>query len=72
MCLSVLRYATANNNWIKNYNKNKHLLYLIYLDKKQSIWMGYVSKIAYRFLKINQLFNIIFLKVIMTVVVLNA
>ena len=32
ICHAILRYAKANNKFIKNYNKNIELLYLMYLD----------------------------------------
>ena len=32
ICHSVHRYATANNKYMKNCDKNKESLYLIYVD----------------------------------------
>ena len=43
-CHVIYRYATANNKYMKKYNKYKESLYLIYLDV--NIWMGNVSKIT--------------------------
>ena len=36
ICHAVHRSAKANNNYIKNYNKNKESLYLQYLDTSKS------------------------------------
>ena len=43
-CHVIYRYATANNKYMKKYNKYKESLYLLYLDV--NIWMGNVSKIT--------------------------
>ena len=32
ICHAIHRYAKANNKYMKNYDKNKELLYLLYLD----------------------------------------
>ena len=44
---AIQRYAGANNKYMKEYSKNKELIYHIFV-RKQSIWMGSVSKISYR------------------------
>ena len=32
ICHAIHKYAEANNKYMKNYNKNKDLSYLMYLD----------------------------------------
>ena len=32
ICHEIYRYAKANNKYMKNYYKNKELLYILYLD----------------------------------------
>ena len=32
ICYAIHKYAEANNKYMKNYNKNKDLSYLMYLD----------------------------------------
>ena len=32
ICHAIHRYAKTNNKYMKNYDKNKELLYLLYLD----------------------------------------
>ena len=44
---TIQRYAGANNKYMKEYSKNKELIYHVFV-RKQSIWMGNVSKITYR------------------------
>ena len=45
MCQSIYRFAKKNNKYMKNYNKDIILSYLMYLSK-QFAWMGHVSKIT--------------------------
>ena len=32
MCLAIHRYAEANNKYMKNYDENKELSYIQYID----------------------------------------
>ena len=50
ICQAVQRYAKANNKYMKNCDKRIISSYLIYLDEKQFVWMGDVSKIACKWL----------------------
>ena len=34
ICHAIHKYAKANNNYMKNYNKNTELSYIQYLDAK--------------------------------------
>ena len=45
MCQSIYRFVKTNNKYMKNYNKDIILSYLMYLSK-QFAWMGHVSKIT--------------------------
>ena len=35
MCHTIYQYVKANNKYIKNYNQNKELSYLMYWDVKK-------------------------------------
>ena len=49
MCQSTHSYAKTNNKYMKKYDKNIESSYLMYLFRyKQSIWMGNVSKITWK------------------------
>ena len=50
ICHSVLRYAKANNTYMKNYNQNKDSLYLTCLDKSNLYGqpMSHCSLIGFR------------------------
>ena len=45
ICQAIHRHAKVNNKYMKNYNKDIILSYLMYLSK-QFAWMGHVSKIT--------------------------
>ena len=50
ICHAIHRYAEANNKYMKNYNKNKDLLNLMYLDANNLIiyMVGKCLKISCR------------------------
>ena len=45
-CQAIYRHAKGNNKYMKNFNKDIISSYLMYLDCKQFVWMGDVSKIT--------------------------
>ena len=47
-CHAIRRYAKENNNYIKNYNKDKESACIQYLDTNNLNWMDNVSKITCR------------------------
>ena len=53
ICHAIHRYARANNKSMKNYDKQKILIYSI-LRFKQFVWMGNVSKIACRWFQMKK------------------
>ena len=48
ICHAIHRYAKANNKYMKNYDKNKELSCVQYLDANNLYRWGNVSKIACR------------------------
>ena len=46
ICQAIYSHAKGNNKYIKNYNKDMISSYLMYLDCKQFVWMGDISKIT--------------------------
>ena len=48
ICHAIHRYAKANNTYMKNYDKNKELSYVQYLDANNLYRWGNASKIACR------------------------
>ena len=47
ICHAIHRYAKANNKHMKNYDKNRIIIYSV-ARYKQFVWMGDVSKISCR------------------------
>ena len=45
ICHAIHRYTEANNKYMKNYDKNKESLYLIYLDANDLYGWGMSQKL---------------------------
>ena len=40
MCQSIIKYASANHKYMKDYNKKIISSYLMYSGRKQFVWVG--------------------------------
>ena len=65
ICHAIHRYTEANNKYMKNYDKNKESLYLIYLDANDLYGWGMSQKLpvdGFKWKKNTSKFNEDFIK----------
>ena len=56
VCHAIHRYAKTNNKCMKNYNKNKDLLYLMYLDTNNLHGWAMSQKLPVNGFKWNEMY----------------
>ena len=65
ICHAIHRYTEANNKYMKNYDKNKESLYLMYLDANDLYGWGMSQKLpvdGFKWKKNTSKFNEDFIK----------
>ena len=56
VCHAIHRYAKTNNKYMKNYNKNEDLLYLMYLDTNNLHGWAMSQKLPVNGFKWNEMY----------------